>query len=288
MKIKQISHSDLDGVVSAILVQEYCRQKGYELEIHKAHYSDILKTFKEVYDKKSLVILTDVSFDDKEPEWVKDANNILMIDHHTTNTSKIKNKYIKFDKCASSLVYEYFTNKGFVFNEKFKNLVTLANDYDLFIKKYQLSTMLNYLYFLYKFEGFLNRFKDGYDTLNKEEIFYLKQKQKQIKNILTNLEFNVINEHVAFVTTEECLNEISVDLYTNRGFIYVFIYNPTMKSLSLRSRNDAIIHCGEFLQLFGGGGHKCAAGLVIGDNLNKINEVLKGFEIAYDEYHPVF
>ncbi len=278
MKFVLITHADLDGVACAILVQEYCKEKGHDLEIYKAHYSDVNRIFNEVYDKRSLVMLTDISLE-AEPSWIAEANNVLLIDHHITVKSKIKNQYVKFDRAGCNLVYDYYTEKGFVYKPEFKTLMTLANDYDLFSDKYKMSNMLNYLFFLYKFEGFLNRFKDGYDTMTQEEVFYLKQKQKQIKNVLTNMEFSAINEHVAFVTTQDFLNEISRELYTNRGFIYVFIYNPIMKSLSLRAKNDAVIHCGEFLQIYGGGGHRCAGGITIGDDLKKIDEILKGFGV---------
>lgn len=287
MKVVSITHSDLDGVVCAILIKEYCRQKGHELEIFKAHYNDIDTIFKDNYDKNKFIIISDISLQ-KEPEWATKVNNILYIDHHSTVKSNLKNKYVNYTKAGCQLVFEYFSQRGVKFSPEFEKLTKLANDYDLWQNKYKLSTMVNYLYFLYKFESFLTRFTKGFNELSKEELFYLQQKQREIRNVLTNIKYDAINEHVAFVTTGDYINEISKELYTNRGFMYVFIYNPDLKSLSLRGNNDCVIHCGEFLEMFGGGGHRGSGGLYIGDNIKKISEVLKGFEVAYDTYHPIF
>jgi oligoribonuclease NrnB/cAMP/cGMP phosphodiesterase (DHH superfamily) len=292
MKIVCISHSDLDGVVSALLVKEYASQRNIPFEVYKARYDNIDAIFNQRYSKDIMMFITDISLK-TEPDWIGDVNNIILIDHHTgSENSKIKKKVVDIAEGTSGckLVFDYLNKSqaGEVpfFNDKFRQLMELGHDYDSWTHKTIASKALNYLYYFYKFERFYDRFKYGFDEFTKDELCFLKCKNAEIKNILTNMEFSVINDDVAFIIVDDNVNEVAEELYKNRGFMYVFMYSPKRKVLSLRSRKDAVIHCGEFLRMFGGGGHRCSGGVSANDV--KINEVLNGFEVVYDEYHPVF
>ena len=288
-----LTHSDLDGAISAILVNEYANQKNISCNIIKARYDTIDEIFSYNYKKDDYIIITDISLKN-EPEWISSVNNVLLIDHHSgVERSKIKDKNKIIDSSegtsACKLVYNYFTSKVDVpiFNEDFKRLMIFGHDYDSWTHEYKSSKSLNYLYYFYHFERFVDRFKFGFKNFTKDEILFLKCKNNEIKNILTNMDYSVINDDVAFIIENDNLNEIAEELYMNRGFKYVFMYSPKRKVLSLRSHKDAIIHCGEFLQVFGGGGHRCSGGISVSGDA-QISEVLKGFEVVYDEYHPVF
>lgn len=291
MKIINITHSDLDGAVCGILVKEYARQKGIPCDTIKARYDTVDKIFSELYkgNSKDFYIITDISLPNESP-FIGNVNNILLIDHHSgIENSNIKHKKIDSSEGTSAckLVYDYFTEKSIVYDSKFTKLMELGHDYDSWTHKFKSSKALNYIYFLYYFERFVDRFENGFDGFTKDELLFLKCKMEQIKNILTNLEVSVINDDIAFVVEEDNINEIAEELRINRGFKYVFIYSQKRKTLSMRSSSDAIIHCGEFLQLLGGGGHKCTGGVIV-KNENTIKEVLDAFEVVYDEYHPPF
>jgi oligoribonuclease NrnB/cAMP/cGMP phosphodiesterase (DHH superfamily) len=289
MKIINYSHSDTDGCVCSILVNEYARQKNIPCVVNKARYEIIDELFKDNYSKEDFHIITDISLKN-EPEWLKNVNNVLLIDHHSGNEkSTLKNKVIDSHEGTSAckLVYEYFTSKGCVYDEKFKKLMELGHDHDSWNHLFKSSKALNYLYYFYTFGRFFDRFKNGFDKFSKDELCFLKCKNDEIKYALTNLEYSAIIDDVAFIIVENNLSEVAEELYTNRGFMYVFMYSPQRKALSMRSRKDATIHCGEFLQLFGGGGHRNSGGVLVDGN-SKIDEVLKGFRLVYEEYHPPF
>lgn len=286
MKIISISHSDLDGSICSILVKEYARQKGIECEVIKYGYGskiDLNQILEE--NKNNKIIITDIS-----PDGIKNSDNILLIDHHLgSEESEIKNKVVDIGEGTSAcrLVYNYFTKAGIVFNEKFTKLMELGHDYDSWTHKYKASKAVNYLFGLYYFYRFVDRFEHGFDKFTEDEQTFLKCKYRDIKNILTNLKYNAINDKVAFVIEENNLSDIAEELYMNRGFLYVFIYSPKRNSMSMRCHNDALINCGEFLELFGGGGHRNSGGVVVKDE-KKIDEILKAFEIVYDEFHSIF
>lgn len=281
MKIINITHSDMDGAVCAILIKEYARQKNIECETIKFKYNDNINDLIKG-NEKNKIIITDISPDD-----LKDNNNILLIDHHLgSDVSPIKNKYIDVNEGTSAckLVYEYFTKAGINFDVKFKRLMEMGHDYDSWTHKYKASKLLNYLFGFYYFNRFVNRFEYGFDKFTEDEQTFLKCKINDIKNILTNLKFTAINDKVAFVIEEHNLADIAEELYSNRGFLYVFMYSPKRQAISMRCHNDALINCGEFLELFGGGGHRTSGGVIVKDE-KKIDEILKAFQIIYDEYH---
>lgn len=289
MKIINITCSDLDGAVSAILVKEYARQKNIPCDIIKGRYDTIETIFSDNYSKENYIIITDMTMKN-EPEWIGNVTNVLLIDHHNgSDKSRIKNKVVDSAEGTSAckLVYDYFTSKGCVYDDKFKKLMELGHDFDSYTHSLATSKALNYLYYLYYFERFVDRFKSGFVKFSKDELTFIKCKINEIKNSLTKLEFNAINDDVAFIVSDDNITEITEELLTNRGFMYVFVYSPVRKALSLRSSNSATINCGEFLEIFDGGGHKFSGGIRIKD-MKEIDDILKGFEVAYEEFHSIF
>lgn len=281
MKIINISHSDLDGAVCSILVKEYARQKKIPCEVLKFGYKDNIHELLKG-NENNKIIITDIC-----PRDVEDSNNILLIDHHQgAEECLIKNKIVNSNEGTSGckLVYDYFTKAGIVFDEKFRRLMEMGHDYDSWTHKYKASKLLNYLFGFYYFYRFVDRFEYGFDKFTEDEQTFLRCKQNDIKNILTNLKYSAINDKVAFVIEEHNLADIAEELYQNRGFLYVFMYSPKRNSMSMRSHNDAIINCGEFLEIFGGGGHRTSGGVVIKEE-SKINEILDAFKIIFEEYH---
>ena len=292
MKVVNITHSDVDGATCAILIKEFCRQKGFECEVHKATVNNIDSIFKDVYNEShdQLTIITDVSFKN-EPSLVETATNIVLIDHHgTANKSKVKKKLVKTDEgeSATRLVYNYLTRLGTNFDEKFKKLADIAHDYDTYALTMATSRAVNYLYYFYYFERFVSRFKNGFDKLTEDELLFLKCKRDQIKKALTNLKVTDIMENeVAFIIEEDNINELAEHLYKEQNYKYVFIYSPKRSTLGMRSCPDAPIHCGEFLELFGGGGHLHSGGVQV-KTMADIDKILDGFETVWYEFHPPF
>ena len=193
--VLNITHTDLDGVVSAIVVNNVC---GPENVINKyvSYGYGLDKLFEEMrqnpmsLNQYTHIIMTDISMDeDKYHELVKifamgDYQGTFMwFDHHETslpNHDPMNNVYIDKTMCGASLtkhMLEYFYKIDLSYLDE---LVKLTEDYDLWIHKYKESKLLNYLLSYTTntadsleqgLAAFAKRFHNGfqYNNLNKED-----------------------------------------------------------------------------------------------------------------------
>lgn len=266
MRIINLTHKDLDGVVCAILIQEYARQKNFNYEVHPCTYRDIEEIYRGIPNyngllKEQVIVLSDISFN-KEPLDIGEYSNIMLIDHHPTAHSKIKSQKLVLDgPAACKLCFDLFTDMGAKYDVKFKTLMELANDYDTFTHKYPLSKQLNYIYFYHGFKAFMQRFSQGMSLFTDMEKDHLAWKKMEIEKILAELEIQKINDKIAFVVANKEIDEVAQHIYTNLGYTYVMLYKPSAKAVSFRSRKDAKMEdLGGWLHFLGlGGGHKHAA-----------------------------
>lgn len=283
MLITNITHSDLDGVVSSILLHDYFDGKeGIEFTKIKATYRSVGDIFKRYYTSTGIFFITDISLPDESiiPN-IEDKTNIILLDHHPQEVpSKIKKQIVKINEGAGcKLVYNYLLTKNHIFSEPLKKLMLLGNDYDTWVHAYPFSKKLNYLFYYYGFMDFFERFKCGIDQLLDSEKKFLMLKQKEIENILNRLHYDEINSRLAFVIANHEIDEIADFVIHKHNFENVIIFNKRNKVLSFRNRKDSTIDLGKFLKQFNGGGHKNAAGVAIKDDNDIANIIEKFCEI---------
>lgn len=280
MTIVNLTHRDLDGVVSSILINDWCEAKGFEFTKIPATYRNIDDIFKRFYNQKDFFIISDISINNEDviPN-IEDKNNILIIDHHPRKvTSKIKKQVLRLDEGAGCrLTYKYLEGKGHKFSKSLERLMILGNDFDLYKNNYKASKIMNHLFFFYNFRDFFERFKCGFtgEFLESEKKFLL-YKQKEIRNILDNISYDTLSPRVAFTIAFAEIDEVAEHIIKKYDFECVVIYNPNMKTLSFRSKMDSIIDLGLFLNKYKGGGHAHAAGVSITDD-NQIADILEKF-----------
>lgn len=117
-----ITHTDLDGIASAVFLQKILESKGLKINsINFLNYgADVLKNFS-VKNNYNFLFFTDWSADEysEELELLRKKGKVLVIDHHPLNESlKDKSGIIKTDSgyCSSHALFDlgknYFDTKN--------------------------------------------------------------------------------------------------------------------------------------------------------------------------------
>ena len=155
--IIHLSHTDLDGYGSQYLTHNIVKNKNIKIKFFNTEYSKIesylkiiiknLKKEKNIKKKEILLIITDLSFNEKQFKLlIKKLKKykLLFIDHHKTTINNLNklNKNIKNLKnwefvldtkyCATKLTFKYFKEQ---INKKNKYISNLINIYDLWKQK---------------------------------------------------------------------------------------------------------------------------------------------------------
>lgn len=292
MKKIIITHKDLDGVVSAMIIKSVF---GKDIEeIHHITYNNLYENFNNIFNKidsNTFLTITDISIDGENFCKLKNKildlrKRILWIDHHTTNQAihLVNSKVYDLNKSASKLTYELLEKMSFQSKIKhLKKLMIYANDYDLWIHKYRKSYVMSDLYYYYWPKKFMKRFETGDCKLKKFEINYIlkldKRRQKLWEEVQKNTMVNK-NEYgkfyVSLLEKYSDINFVSEKFKKNNKdncsfIILVFSVNK----ISIRALKDNV-NLLELLKDFKVGGHPQACGLVV--NLtNKKDKFIRKF-----------
>lgn len=277
--ILNLSHQDLDGVISSILVKKTFQ----DVKVIPCTYrtiNDILDSElrSKDYDK---VFITDISIDEKRFKPLIDSypNKFFLIDHHPRETvSTLLNSYVKVgDDAACKMTSDYLeANFDIVFTDEMKRLVLLGDDYDTWKHHHKLSKYMNRLYFSIGFYKFSERFKDGFSGFNEDEKAFLMKNQKYIENFLNEIESVNLGSGILFADLADNIDEAAEFLLkTNSDIDTIFLYNGNLKKMSMRGIFKGV-HFGDFLTKFGGGGHKTAAAVSV-STMNEVQKIIETY-----------
>jgi oligoribonuclease NrnB/cAMP/cGMP phosphodiesterase (DHH superfamily) len=277
--ILSISHNDLDGAVSQIVLGHVYYNIKF---IHTSFYKidSILESLD--YNKYDYVFLTDIHPDKKDNLYLSDK--IILLDHHESaidynNPSKMH--FVINGQCGSLLTKKFVENMYNIKLNHLDNLVKLTNDYDMWILDYPESKQLNdVMFYLYRPAKFIEKFFDGRTTFTQDELNWLDGREIKFENIYENLkifEFDKIEGCVA--ESREFINEISHRLMEEEDYKIVFIRNPSNQRVSVRHKIEEL-DIGNILKNHGwGGGHAKAAGFFSND----INDFKYKIQILEEE-----
>jgi len=260
-KVLSISHNDLDGCGSAILLGAVFN----DIEYTVCSYYNINETLIKINPKDyDWIFITDIS--PTLPELLDRLPNSILIDHHQTAKhlhNPKKHRYINL-KYSGTYLTKKFIDKmyGKDLLVRYTKMSVIINDYDMWIHKYPISKELNDVYGLYDHELFRKRFKDGIIKFSKRELNHIQSVKDHFDETYENLEileFDTIDS--CFFMADTLVNELSQRLMEEEGYEFVFFNTTKNYKISVRSTMDDF-NFGEYFKELGiGGGHPKAAGI---------------------------
>lgn len=287
---KIIVHNDTDGGVSAICIIEHIKQK-YGPE---AKYSVVFKTYQNVdtyveqvlnqIDNFEHVFIADISV---KPYIAKDfTDKVILIDHHDSalELQDIPRCIVDTRKtvCGATLCYKHLLLDLGYKCDHLKTLVGIAKDYDCWIHALpnKIAKNLNYLFYLYWGEKFIERFQGGFKSFNVDEKKFLTAKWKETEEEIKKVNFIDLMESDKKHKNKICVavlddnkgevNEICEHALDNLHYKIIITANAKKRKISIRAHKSLEqfgFHVGFINQELGiGGGHQLAGGASYDDD----------------------
>lgn len=301
MNVLLFSHrSDVDGITPVILSKLVFEHVDYILE----EPSTINEKFKKVYDEEILnnydfIYITDLCINQELASKIekdeKLKSKILVFDHHHTNEEMNQYSFITVidsengkKECGSSLYFKHLletypneTLKKSVISEMVE-LVRLIDTWEWKKDNVIEATWISNLLGIYGVNYYINFY---YQFCLKESHFYFDEKQKylleiegiRIQNYIDKKEQEIIpislnNYRIGVIFAElyrSELGNIVAEKYQDK-YDFIAVVNIS-RSVSYRGVKE--IDLSKFAMIYGGAGHKQAAGSSLPDNL--LNDIIK-------------
>lgn len=274
MKKILITHYDLDGVSSAIIMNQAIKFD---------------KTFKGSYTRMDdfigwvnpgdYVVVTDVCLTIEQfAALKKKAAKIIYIDHHP-DSKLIKETFTEdiviFDdnKAGAGLCMDFVQNKKQL-TKPLRMLAKAANHYDLFERKtepdwFKFGYDLNILFWEYHFDSFFERFKNGFDGFKPaEKLLVANYKAKRDKAIEEST-YGELDGEITGLICVPTVNSIQNDIpYAKKGYDLYYIIMHYGKSVSISVRSPEHGKLDEYMAIAktdplvkSAGGHPAASGI---------------------------
>jgi len=299
MKLIQVTHHDMDGAGSAIVMKKLFKDHlGLgKVERHSVGYSEtnqlILNILSTVQDEDVFLIITDLRIETKFLSLLLRMEKIkkfLYVDHHERadgRTGLESLKYLHKERflyrwrktyCATELCFQLAKEHGMPSTPEFDKLMARVDAYDMWHeedKHFQEAFGLNELFWELGFNPFIEQFYDGLiwtDELKaivKEKIdeqnLYFKEGKDHI------MEIDLANDRkllMSFNPKGKFGNLYTLRYEADLFLIFAYVKDDFYK-FSLRGRNpyfdtNLIAETmGSFIEHASGGGHAQAAGLQI-------------------------
>jgi hypothetical protein len=188
-KILNITHLGLDGALCAILLQrKFFDQTKYKLTVIPITANrtdnliqDCLNDYCNKYDMIYITGLTPSAFLVDKLKGTKIISFIRYGNGVKPNTNCFVNRDPELT--TADMIMPIVSKEGFC--KQMANMITLTKDYELYTLKHRASMGLNFLFKgKYKFEEYIERFKDGYDGFNAEEKTVIFAKEAEVKKTM--------------------------------------------------------------------------------------------------------
>lgn len=264
LRILNFTHIDFDGAVSAIVIKNYFKNVITE-QTNYGKEQDIITKINIHRGKYDAIIFTDFCPSEglagNALDVIRKTSGVpvMVLDHHESclkHYAPQDNVFINVSYCGAMLAWKYFGVKKDL--SHLKDLVFLANDYDLFTLSDPRAMPFNALYWQMGFQWFMSRFKNGNTTLYPEEKQYLLEYKNAVQTTYDNLPVSDLPHNGCFYECERYMAEMSHRLAKD-GYQYQIIKHGN--ALSIRSASDSINLVEVCAYMGKGGGHRKAAGI---------------------------
>jgi len=297
MKIKQISHTDLDGIGACIPVKIFAYKKQIDYSYINISYDEITNSIGS-FEFGDINYITDLNFQENDIKLflkvVKEnpTKKFFYFDHHQYTDMELalfsaaQEKFVNFNYiidttiCAAQITYNYFEKVCGDVN--LKSLINLINIYDtwktdnpLFNEAFLLDKVFWYVISNGGFHEFIFRLERNNWLL--PEDFKLAQ-QRMIQNKLNDYKMFEENgmiirgEHIFVIPTVEWINDTRFDYPDFKAY---FGFNPKKNKISIRVDDDYpevkqfvidLLSTRNDDQLISCGGHNFAFGITLKSN----------------------
>lgn len=298
------THNDLDAAGTVIVVT------AAKIKIKRVMYNtyQTIETnlAEDIKQKNVPVLITDICPSHGMCDILNTVPTpIALFDHHKTRKFVKDYEWATFDttKCGTELAYDALKTRIADKNPEhyvklLEKLVLAIAAWDMWKKESEHRPRGEQLNSLIGFIGtrdFVDKFSINPDMDNvptvKQILHYIEERKqryidqvikKQLQSITINMD-GYGNKFVILVATEY-ISELGDAVLNNtelEDIDYVCIINPTLGTCSLRSRSKEETDVANIAKIFGGGGHKSAAGFptdlvdlikeIVIEKLNKLN-----------------
>jgi len=218
------------------------------------------------------VVILDFSFDNKTTKrMIKDANGLLVIDHHKSAMvalHDITNTHFDMTKSGAMLAWNWF-HPG----KEPPKFIQYIQDRDLWKWELPYSKEFSAAFDMvpFEFEEF-EKFEDDsvFDDAAKRGSYILAYSKTVVKKVCEKAASRKLGgKHVMVVNASHWISEIGSKLSPDCDYAMIWYYDHNDKDIkvSLRAFHD-IIDVSEIAKKFKGGGHRKAAGFRLPGNSN--------------------
>ena len=268
--IQVITHSDLDGVVSYLVL---CWLYGKKLDVMGTTPMKLEQDYDKLAASKTWDRIYFLDLDVSVIGDKIDKPGTVILDHHKTNLYPFKNAIARIyneTSCAKLIYDTFFKDTGKTITSAQKTLIALADDWDSATKATPLSESLNIVYHSMsnKFNSFVEDYYEGFvpfDKFKQNTIALYKKHRTEYINTLTpffgQIEFEGQKDvRVGAVFCDKYVQECCDWLLQKCDVAIAVILNQ--KRIAVRRNSDnTTLDVSKFVQrIAGGGGHAAAAG----------------------------
>lgn len=287
-KIQVVTHTDLDGVVSYLVL---CWLYGTKLDVIGTTPMKLEEDYKKLLQSnKTWEKIYFLDLDVSKIGDLIDQKNTVILDHHKTNLYPFKNAlaYIYNETSCAKLIYDtFFKRTEKTITSAQKTLIALADDWDSNTKSTPLSEGLNIVYHSMsnKFNSFVEDYFNGFYQFDKFKLntilLYKKHRDEYINTL--NPYFGTIefegekNVKVGAIFCEKYVQECCDWLLKKFNTDIAIAVMLDKKRIAVR-RNDTTtsVDVSKFVQrIASGGGHAAAAGGNITEDFIEFTKMLK-------------
>ena len=286
------THKDLDGVVSYITLGWIL---NYKPKIYSTTPNTMLENLKGWLMNNKFEDYRKVFFLDLDTSVLGDLidkENVVIIDHHATNTfeyKKAKTLIKSYTSCAKLLQDTMGKDKSFTNAQKV--LIALADDYDCAAKKTPVSYDLNIVFHgtNKKIESFIENYWEGFKPFDKF--------QQNMINLYKSSRDEYINQDraifggvmkikdseykVVSTVSNDYVQEMADHLIDKYQADVVFVVITRSGKVTLRKKKDCELDLSKLAEkLCDGGGHSAASGGSLTEAFQLFTKTLRLINVA--------
>jgi oligoribonuclease NrnB/cAMP/cGMP phosphodiesterase (DHH superfamily) len=283
-KIQVVTHIDLDGVVSYLVL---CWLYGQKLDVMGTTPMKLEQDYEKLAATKTWDKIYFLDLDVSKIGEKIDKPNTVILDHHKTNLYQFKNGIARIyneTSCAKLIYDTFFKDTGKNITNAQKTLIALADDWDSATNSTPLSESLNIVYHSMsdKFNSFVEDYYNGFapfDKFKQNTITLYKKHRAEYINELNpffgKIEFEGQKDvKVGAVFCDKFVQECCDWLLLNCDVAIAVLLNQ--KRIAVRRSNNTTIDVSKFVQrIAGGGGHEAAAGGNLTEDFMEFTKMLK-------------